>query len=98
MEKLIDQCIKLLSCIHKIHPHSSPPIRLHQPIRSNITLEDGSEVEADFLAVEGTATPLLGKATAESLGFLKVGVCYVTLMMMKWSGGFLNCGSCLKGV
>ncbi|KAI0214224.1 hypothetical protein LSAT2_000679, partial [Lamellibrachia satsuma] len=70
-EKLIEQGVKLLSCNRKIHPYSSPPIRVHQLIRSNITLEDGNEIEADYLAIEGTATPLLGKATAESLGLLK---------------------------
>ena len=43
-----------------------------------IQLEDGNETEADFLVLEGTATPRLSKATAESLGLLKVGVCHVT--------------------
>ena len=73
-EKLIQQGGKLLSCNRKIHSYSSLPIRVHQLIRSNITLEDGNEIEA----VEGTATPMLGKATTGSLGLLKIGVCHVT--------------------
>ena len=52
-------------------------MRLHQLVQSSITLEDGNEIEADFLAFEGAATPLSGKATAEWLCLLKVGVCLV---------------------
>jgi len=77
-EKLIKQVVKLLSCSRKIHPYGSPPIRVHQLIRSSISMEDGYEIEADFLAIEGTATPLVGKATAESLGLPKIGVCHMT--------------------
>ncbi|KAK2148215.1 hypothetical protein NP493_3264g00007 [Ridgeia piscesae] len=61
MEKLIEQGVKLFSCNHKIHLYSAPPIRVHQPIRSNIVKEDGNETEADFLAIKGTAIPLMGK-------------------------------------
>ena len=77
-EKLIEQGVKLLSCNRKTHPYSLPPICVHQLIRSNITLEDGNEIEVDFLPIGGAATQPSGKATAESLGLLKVAVCHVT--------------------
>lgn len=47
-------------------------------MRTRIALDDGHKVQAEFLIVEGTATPLLGKVTAEALGILRVAVNHVT--------------------
>ena len=77
-ERLVEQGILLMPCNRKIHPYSSPPIPIQQLVRTRITLDDGHEVQAEFLIVEGTATPLLGKVTAKALGILRVGVNHVT--------------------
>ena len=47
---------RVSNCLHatarSIGPYSSPPIRVHQLIRSNVTLEDGNAIGAYFLAIE----------------------------------------------
>ena len=74
-EQLVQQSVRLTNCHRKIHPYSSPPINVRQSVKVDITLDDGRTVHGEFLIVEGEATPLLGKATTESLGLLRVGVC-----------------------
>ena len=77
-DMLVQQGVPLTACHRKIHPYSSPPIRVRQLVDANIMLDDGQSILSEFLIVEGDATPLLGKATAEKLGLLRVGVCHVT--------------------
>ena len=78
MIMLVQQAVPLTACHRKIHPYSSPPIRVRQLVDANIMLHDGQSILSAFLIVEGDATPLLGKATAVKLGLLRVGVCHVT--------------------
>ena len=73
-EQLVQQGVRLIQCRRKIHPYSSPPINVRQSVKADITLDDGRTARSEFLIVEGEATPLLGKATSESLGLLQIGV------------------------
>ena len=77
-DMLVQQSVPLTACHRKKHPYSSPPIRVRQLVDANIMLDDGQSILNEFLFVEGDATPQLGKATAEKLGLLRVGVYYVT--------------------
>ena len=77
-DMLVQQGVPLTACHRKIHPYSSPPIRVRQLVDANSMLDDGQSIHSEFLIVEGDATPLLGKATAEKLDLLRVGVCHVT--------------------
>ena len=49
-----------------------------QLVRMHVKLDDGPKVLADLLVIEGTATPLLGRETAELMGVLRIGVNHVT--------------------
>ena len=78
-DMLVQQGVPLTACHRKIHSYSSPPIRVRQLVDAIIMLDDGQSIISEFLIVEGDATPLLGgKATADKLGLLRVGVCHVT--------------------
>ena len=70
------------STFHKrrclIHPYESPPIECKEYKTANVVINGVKPVSADFLVVPGTAPPLLGKATAQQLGILKVGVNHVS--------------------
>ena len=65
---LVKQGLELVSCKRKLHPYNSPPIPVKQFVRTHIKLDDGPEILADLLVVEGTATALLGRETAELTG------------------------------
>ena len=77
-EELVQQGVPFTACHRKIHPYSSPPIRVRQLVNANVMLDNGQSILGEFLIVEGDATPLLGKATAYKLGIPRVGVCHVT--------------------
>ena len=77
-DELIQKGVPLTACHRKIHPYSSPPIRVRQLVNANIMLDNGQLILSEYLIVEGDATPLPGKATAERLGLLRVGVRHVT--------------------
>ena len=103
-ERLVQQGIALVPCKRRIHPYNSPPIPVHQLVKTKISLDNGEELQAEFLIVEGTATPLLGKGTAESLGILQVSVnhviggnCYTDELVKRFPRLWTGIG-CLKGV
>ena len=103
-ERLVQQGIAFVPCKRRIHPYNSPPIPVHQLVKTKISLDNGEELQAEFLIVEGTATPLLGKGTAESLGILQVGVnhviggnCYTDELVKRFPRLWTGIG-CLKGV
>ena len=66
------------TCRRLIHPYESPPIECKEYLTANIAINGVKPVSADFLVVPGTAPPLLGKATAQQLGILKVGINHVS--------------------
>ena len=65
-------------CRRLIHPYESPPIECKEYLTANVAINGIKPVSADFLVVPGTAPPLLGKATAQQLGILKVGINHVS--------------------
>lgn len=65
-------------CRRLIHPYESPPLACKEYLTANVGIHGVKPVSADFLVVPGTAPPLLGKATAQHLGILKVGVNHVS--------------------
>ena len=65
-------------CRRRIHPYESPPLVCKEYLTANVRIHGVKPVSADFLVVPGTAPSLLGKATAQHLGILKVGVNHVS--------------------
>ena len=66
------------TCYRQIHPYGSKPIVARSCVTCDVRIGDRS-ARTEFVAIAGDSLPLLGKATAELLGTLHVGVNAVVL-------------------
>jgi hypothetical protein len=73
-QKLRRQGLELTACSRKIYPYGSAPLTAKQSVHASVQIAGKPSVNAEFLIIPGSAPPILGKATAEALGILKIGV------------------------
>ena len=69
--------VQFEKCKKTIQPYGSPSITAVQMIRAKIRLEDGENMSAEFLVIQGEQPSLLGRKTSEALGVLRIGVNFV---------------------
>ena len=88
--RLKEKGVEFKKCKRSIHPYWSPPITATELVNTEVKLQDGESVQAEFLVIPGDQTPLLGKRTSEALGVLRIGFNFVANSVLDSYPGIAN--------